>query len=227
MDKLELKKIVSKHGKWVREEDGGERADLSNADLRGANLRDADLRHANLRHADLRGADLSNASLRGASLRGANLSDASLRGAYLSNASLRGADLSDAYLSNASLRHADLSDADLSDANLMGAYLPEIIKVENLFTKIKVAIDNGGELEMGDWHGCETTHCMAGWVTTLAGEAGKAAENFAGPSWAAALIINESCPYLDSKVPNFYASNEEAMNFINECAEKENEKSTA
>ena len=107
----ELKAIIYKHAKWARGEDGGERADLRDADLRGADLRNADLRDA-----DLRGADLRNADLRGANLRNADLRDADLRGADLCNANLRGADLSGANLRNADLRDANLSDANLRDA---------------------------------------------------------------------------------------------------------------
>jgi len=76
-------------------------------------------------------------------------------------------------------------------------------------------------MEMDNWHVCETAHCVAGWVTTLAGEVGRVMENLLGTSWAAALIINESCPYLKNKVPDFYSENEEAVAFINDCAEKE------
>ena len=47
----ELKAIIDKHAKWIRGKDGGERADLCDADLRGANLCDADLCGANLRDA--------------------------------------------------------------------------------------------------------------------------------------------------------------------------------
>ena len=57
----ELKAIIYKHAKWVRGEDGGERADLCGADLCGADLRDADLYGANLRGADLRSANLRGA----------------------------------------------------------------------------------------------------------------------------------------------------------------------
>ncbi|EGL8231429.1 Secreted effector protein PipB [Listeria monocytogenes] len=77
MKQEELNIILENHGKWLRNE-GGEKADLSNADLKNTNLR-----HVNLRLADLRGA---------------NLRLADLRGANLSNADLRGADLSNAYL---------------------------------------------------------------------------------------------------------------------------------
>ena len=75
MTAKDIKDILDKHLKWLKDEDGGERANLC-----GANLRDADLRGANLRGANLRGANLRGANLRDADLRGANLRDADLRG---------------------------------------------------------------------------------------------------------------------------------------------------
>ena len=87
-----LQEIIESHGRWLRNAEGGERADLSGADLRGADLRGADLRDADLRGADLRGADLRDADLRDADLSGADLSDADL-----SDADLRGADLDKTY----------------------------------------------------------------------------------------------------------------------------------
>ena len=83
MNKEELAVIIDNHGKWLRGEDGGERANLCSAYLCGADLRGADLRDANLCDANLCGADL----------RGAYLCGADLRGAYLCGADLRGADL--------------------------------------------------------------------------------------------------------------------------------------
>lgn len=127
------------------------------------------------------------------------------------------------WLKKAKVGGKDLSGANLSGADLSGAVLPKVIKVENLFTKILKAINSGGELDMGDWHTCETTHCVAGWVIPMAGEFGQGAETFAGTSWAAALIINASCPYLEGKVPNFYDSNKDGMKFIEKCAAKEAE----
>ena len=87
-----LQEIIESHGRWLRNAEGGERADLSDADLSSADLRGADLRGADLSSADLRSADL-----RGADLRGADLSSADLRGADLSDADLSSADLSSAY----------------------------------------------------------------------------------------------------------------------------------
>ena len=68
-----LQEIIKSHGRWLRNEEGGERAylssaDLSSADLSSANLSSADLSSANLSGADLSGADLSSANLSGADL---------------------------------------------------------------------------------------------------------------------------------------------------------------
>jgi hypothetical protein len=87
----QLKDILAKHAAWLRNEEGGQHADLSGANLSGADLSDADLS-------------------------GANLSGAYLSRAYLSRADLSGADLSRADLSRANLSRADLSGADLSGA---------------------------------------------------------------------------------------------------------------
>ena len=83
-----LQEIIKSHGRWLRNEEGGERANLRDAYLSGANLSDAYLSGANLRDANLSGANLSDANLSGANLSGANLSGANLRGANLSGADL-------------------------------------------------------------------------------------------------------------------------------------------
>ena len=62
----ELKATIYKHAKWVRGEDGGERADLYGADLCGADLYGADLRSADLCDANLCDANLRRADLRDA-----------------------------------------------------------------------------------------------------------------------------------------------------------------
>ena len=113
-----LKEILEKHNKWLKEEDGGEMADLSYADLSSANLSDADLRCANLNNVDLKGADLSDANLNHTNLSDANLSHTNLSGANLWDANLISANLSDADLSYANLRFADLSSANLRLADL-------------------------------------------------------------------------------------------------------------
>ncbi len=89
--KEQLDKIVRLHGMWLRNENGGSRADLSRANLSGANLCGAYLSGADLSHANLSRADLSHANLSRANLSHANLCDANLSGANLSRANLYGA----------------------------------------------------------------------------------------------------------------------------------------
>ena len=92
---MDLKLTLELHLKWLKNEDGGSRANLSRADLSGANLS-------------------------GAKLFSANLSGAILSEAYLSGANLSFANLSEANFSRANefAYGANLSEADLSWANL-------------------------------------------------------------------------------------------------------------
>ena len=125
MDQQKLKEILQKHSLWLRDEDGGEKADLRHCDLTRANLRDANLSSADLRYADLSSANLSSADLSYADLSDANLRYADLRYADLSSADLRSADLR-----YADLRYADLSSADLRYADLRYA---DLRSAKNIF----------------------------------------------------------------------------------------------
>ena len=212
MTKNELDRVLAAHARWL--ESGGvagERANLSGANLSEADLRWADLRWANLSGANLSGANLIGADLSGADLSGANLSGADLSGANLSWANLSGADLSGANLSWADLRGASLSGASLSGANLGGAYLRGAVPViSGIHRAVFDAAGAQGALNMAAWHTCETTHCRAGWVVTLAGYAGAKLEEALGTSAAAALIYYASDPELES-VPDFHCSDAEAL----------------
>jgi hypothetical protein len=237
----ELATIIEKHRKYLLGESGGERANLRGANLSGAYLRDANLSGANLSGAylsdanlrdaylsgaNLSGANLSGANLRDANLRDANLSGANLRDANLSGAYLRDANLSDAYLrdanlSGANLRDANLRDANLSDANLRDANLRDgFPTIENIHQRVFEAASAEGALDMRTWHTCDTTHCRAGWVVTLAGAAGRAMEALIGTGPAAALIYMTSDPQLE-KIPDWMASNESAMADMQRLADLE------
>jgi hypothetical protein len=165
-----------------------------------------------LRDADLRGAVLRDADLRGAVLRDAD--------AVLRDADLSGADLSGADLSRAVLNRANLSGADLSYADLRGAKgLPEAPIIPNIDAQILKAIENGGSLDMGDWHSCETTHCRAGWACVLAGYRGGILEANTSSYLAGRLIYEASRP--GQPAPNFFAGTEDALKDIRECAAKD------
>ena len=123
MNGEEIRIVLEKHEKWLNNELGGIRADLSGEDIYGLDLRGANLYGANLIRADLRVAYLIKTDLREANLSGADLSGADLYEAKLSGADISGADLREANLSGANLSGANLSGADLRGADLSGANL--------------------------------------------------------------------------------------------------------
>ena len=130
---ISLDKILEKHKKWINNEEGGERADLSYTTIRYANLSNVDLSYADLIGAelintDLTGANLRNVDLSGSDLRYTDLTNAdltctNLTKVDLSNVDLVNADLVNADLTGAILTNSDLSYADLSSANLRGTNL--------------------------------------------------------------------------------------------------------
>ena len=67
---------------------------------------------------------------------------------------------------------------------------------------------------MGQWHKNSnvggTTHCRAGWITHLAGEAGKSLEEAWTTNHAAWLIYKASDPEIKGR-PDFFCSNGEAL----------------
>jgi hypothetical protein len=72
---------------------------------------------------------------------------------------------------------------------------------------------------MSTWHTCETTHCRAGWVVALAGEAGKALEKFHDTPLAAMLIYRESGYQISPT--QFFLSNDLAMADMKRLADEE------
>ena len=78
MDAQEIKEAIRLHELWIKGDESGVKANLSNANLEYANLEYANLRYANLSNANLEYANLRYANLRNANLRYANLSKANL-----------------------------------------------------------------------------------------------------------------------------------------------------
>ena len=126
------------------------------------------------------GADLSGADLYEADLRGANLSGADLSGAYLRGADLLGADLRGANLYGANLREAKIDCIEIPTAEQAGPLLAQVAAA---------ALATPEALSMGAWHTCETSHCIAGWACTLAGERGKELERKFGPENAGMILL--------------------------------------
>ena len=130
MEKEKLQEILSKHLKWLKNEKGGERADLSGSNLRGSDLSCSNLSGSNLSGSNLSGSDLSCSNLSGSDLSYSNLSGSNLSGSDLSDSNLscsnlRGSDLSCSNLSDSNLSGSNLRGSDLSDSNLRGSDLSD------------------------------------------------------------------------------------------------------
>jgi hypothetical protein len=150
-----------------------------------------------------------------ADLRNVDLSDANLGDANLGYANLRGADLRDT-----NLHYADLSGADLCGANLVSANLPTIPIITNIHQEVYAAASVPGALDMCMWHTCDTTHCRAGWIISLAGAEGVHLEQLLGSGTAAAMIYMASDPNL-SCIPNWYDKSDNALVDMKRLAELE------
>jgi hypothetical protein len=72
---------------------------------------------------------------------------------------------------------------------------------------------------MENWHKCEKTHCRAGWVVTLAGEAGRKLEAFYNTPLAAMLIYDASVPDFKINPSRFYDDDEAALADMKRLAE--------
>jgi hypothetical protein len=93
-------------------------------------------------------------------------------------------------------------------------------KVENIHQKVYAAASQKDAFDMSAWHTCDTTHCRAGWVVTLAGEEGKKLEEFFNTPLAAHLIYRESSP-LKVGMNKFYENANEALADMKRLAEEE------
>ena len=94
----QIAEIIESHGKWLRGEEGGKRADFSFKDCRGANFVDANCRGANFEGANCRGANCRGANFEGANCRGANFVGANLIGANFEGARIWSTNLSETNL---------------------------------------------------------------------------------------------------------------------------------
>jgi hypothetical protein len=76
---------------------------------------------------------------------------------------------------------------------------------------------------MTDWHTCAKKHCRAGWVVTIAGEAGRALERFFDTAVAAMKIYDASSPLEPVSPVRFFDDDQTALADMKRMAELEAE----
>jgi hypothetical protein len=93
--------------------------------------------------------------------------------------------------------------------------------LENIHQQVLAAASKPGALNMRDWHTCETTHCRAGWVEHLAGDAGKELARRTSTLFAAMQIYHKSSPEIHVPPTRFFVDSIRAMDDMRRCAELE------
>jgi hypothetical protein len=101
------------------------------------------------------------------------------------------------------------------DANIV----PAVPVIADLHKRVYAAASQPGALDMKHWHKCEKKHCRAGWVVTLAGEAGRALEQYHDTMLAAMLIYDASCPGFKINPARFYDETDAALADMKRLAE--------
>lgn len=96
---------------------------------------------------------------------------------------------------------------------------PPVPVIPDIHRAVYAAVTQPRALDMSTWHKCETTHCRAGWVVTLAGEAGRVLERFHNTPLAAQLIYLASDPANPVAPTRFYETNEVALADMKRLAE--------
>jgi hypothetical protein len=96
---------------------------------------------------------------------------------------------------------------------------PPIPRIDNIHQRVLEAVNRPHALNMGLWHTWDTTHCRAGWVVHLAGEAGYALERFHNTELAAMLIYRESGYHINPA--RFYDDNDSALKDMRRLANNE------
>lgn len=118
MTQTELNILLEKHGKWLRNEDGGEQADLAGADLSFLDLSGREINYIVIDHARFFSANLENCRMSHVFGRPADFSYANLRGAKIIDSALElsifhRCDLRDAEIVGGCFDYANFSCADV------------------------------------------------------------------------------------------------------------------
>jgi hypothetical protein len=95
---------------------------------------------------------------------------------------------------------------------------PPVPVLPNLARQILKQLENPHHgLDMGTWHACATTHCLAGWAIHLAGQEGYRLELHYGPELAGMLLFEAAYPTLPP--PDLFATKAQALTALHDLAD--------
>lgn len=106
-----------------------------------------------------------------------------------------------------------------NSAPVVGLEPAEYPTVADIHKRVYEAASQPDALNMESWHTCETTHCRAGWVIHLAGQAGYELEKRTDPVFAAMRIYEASG--FEINPCRFFDGDEEALADMKRLAEME------
>jgi hypothetical protein len=98
---------------------------------------------------------------------------------------------------------------------------PPVPTIRDIHQAVYAAASKPGALAMDNWHTCKNTHCRAGWVVTLAGEAGRELERHYDTTLAAMKIYDASSPLPKVSPARFFDGNDDALADMKRMAELE------
>ena len=114
---------------------------------------------------------------------------------------------------------SDCSDLKSAKPEQSSAETIQVPIIPGIHKAVYAAASSPKALEMSTWHTCKDTHCRAGWVVTLAGEAGKKLEARFDTVLAAMKIYDASDPNFKINPCRFFDSNEDALADMKRLAE--------
>lgn len=148
-----------------------------------------------------------------------NFYKANLNHSSFLNCTINGGNFVEAELSDVIVKGSDLLGPESAQSLINKGITTFPPSVDFIHQKVLHNAKIGG-LDMGDFHTCDTTHCIAGWAIHLAGDKGYYAEQKLDPENAGAMIYLASDRQLE-KIPNFYTDDESAMRELEYLAAKE------
>ena len=109
--------------------------------------------------------------------------------------------------------------SDCSDKGAENGALIHVPIIKEIHKRVYAAASAPEALQMDSWHTCETTHCRAGWVVTLAGAQGKGLESKFGTLLAAMKIYDASDADYKINPCRFFDDNQAALEDMRKLAE--------